>query len=82
MCIRDRAYRKFEDIEGFCRVVSLDGVKKNDYNLSVTLYVMPIDEIEHIDLAKEYSALMKLDEETKKITDELKKLLSKILEVK
>ncbi|RLI48876.1 MAG: SAM-dependent DNA methyltransferase, partial [Candidatus Thorarchaeota archaeon] len=34
------AYDKFEDIEGFARVVDIKEIKENDYNLNVTLYVM------------------------------------------
>lgn len=35
------AYRRFEDVPGFARVVSLDEVVANDANLSIPLYVSP-----------------------------------------
>jgi type I restriction enzyme M protein len=35
------AYRRFEDIPGFARVVSLDEILSNDVNLSIPLYVSP-----------------------------------------
>ncbi len=48
------AYREFKDIEGFSKVVSLDEIKKNDYNLNVSLYVAPVVEEEDINLEKEF----------------------------
>ena len=33
------AYHEYKEEEGFSRVVTLDEVRKNDYNLNVTLYV-------------------------------------------
>jgi type I restriction enzyme M protein len=36
-----KAYLDYQDVEGFARVVSIDEIKKNDYNLSVQRYVRP-----------------------------------------
>ncbi|MGQ9691812.1 MAG: class I SAM-dependent DNA methyltransferase, partial [Thermoproteota archaeon] len=38
------AYRRFSDERGFARVVGLDEIRQNDYNLNVTLYVMAEEE--------------------------------------
>jgi type I restriction enzyme M protein len=57
------AYRKFVDIAGFCRVVNIEEVRKNDYNLNVTLYVMPNEEKEEIDILKEFKELKELEKE-------------------
>ncbi len=57
-----KAYERFEDIEGFARVVSLDEIERNGYNLNVTNYVMPIVEEEEINLEKEISELRRLEE--------------------
>ncbi|MEM3916510.1 MAG: N-6 DNA methylase [Candidatus Nitrosocaldus sp.] len=46
------AYKSFKDVENFAKVVSLDKVKANDYNLNVTLYVMPAGKEEEIDVVK------------------------------
>jgi len=59
------AYRRFEDVEGFSKVVSLDEIRKNDYNLNVTLYVYPKEEEEEIDLTKELEEFEKIDVEEK-----------------
>ncbi len=36
-------YREFREEDGFSRVVSLEEIEENDYNLNVTLYVYPIE---------------------------------------
>jgi type I restriction enzyme M protein len=72
------AYRKFADITGFSRVVDISEVRKNDYNLNVTLYVMPVEEKEQIDISKEFQELMKIEEERKKVTEDLKQILEQI----
>ena len=57
------AYKRFENIEGFSRVVDIKDIKENDYNLNVSLYVAPIEEEEQIDLEKEFEELEKLHSE-------------------
>lgn len=58
-----RAYREFKDEEGFARAVSLEEIKENDYNLNVTLYVFPEEEIEEIDVAKEWEELQTIEKD-------------------
>jgi type I restriction enzyme M protein len=72
------AYRKFTDTSGFSRVVDVSEVRKNDFNLNVTLYVMPVEKKEQIDVSKEFQELIKIEEERKKITEDLKKILEQI----
>jgi len=75
------AYRKFEDITGFSRVVDVREIEDNDFNLNVSLYVMPIEEGEKIDIFKEYSELKKLEEEKQKISKELDEILTQLSDV-
>ncbi|WP_423792289.1 N-6 DNA methylase [Methanocaldococcus indicus] len=58
-----KAYKKFKDVDGFCKVVDIEEIKKNDYNLNVSLYVSPIEEGEEIDLKEVYNELNKLHNE-------------------
>ncbi len=44
------AYAKREDIEHFSRLVSLEEIRANDYNLSTSTYITPKDTREHIDI--------------------------------
>ena len=57
------AYRRFIDIEGFSKVVDRSEIVANDYNLNVTLYVMPNEEKEEIDILKEFQELKELEKE-------------------
>jgi len=75
------AYRKFADIPGISRVVDIKEVKENGYNLNVNLYVMPVEEIEEIDISQVYSELKKLEEEMKIVDKQLEEILDKIIEV-
>lgn len=40
----NRWYFDYQDIEGVCKVVSLDDIRENDYNLNIPRYVEPIVE--------------------------------------
>jgi len=71
-------YREFKDVEGFSRVVPLEEVKKNDYNLNVSLYVMPIEEEEKIDVVKEWDELRRLEEERSRIIKEIEGYVTEI----
>jgi type I restriction enzyme M protein len=62
-----RAYKDFADEDGFSRPVSLDEIRENDYNLNVTLYVFPMEEVEEIDVAKEWEDLKNIEEEIKEV---------------
>jgi len=71
-------YRKFANIPGFSRVVDIKEIKDNDYNLNVTLYAMPIEEEEPIDIALEFSELKKLEAERQKVEKRLEEYISQI----
>jgi type I restriction enzyme M protein len=72
------AYRKFEDIAGFCKVVNIEEVKSNDYNLNVTLYVMSVQEGEQIDIIKEWNEIKSLEREKQEIASKLEQYISEI----
>jgi type I restriction enzyme M protein len=64
------AYKKFTD-SGFSRLVSIDEIKKNDYNLSITRYVDISEASEHVDIPKTLSELRGLDDERKSVDSKL-----------
>ncbi|GAB6064909.1 SAM-dependent methyltransferase [Aquifex pyrophilus] len=72
------AYREFKELEGFSRIVDTDEIKRNEYNLNVSLYVSPIDEEEKIDLNEEFR---KLEELNREYTERFKKVEEYIREV-
>ena len=73
-----KAYREYKDIEGFSRVVDLEKIKENDYNLNVSLYVAPIEEEEQIDLEKEFRELEKLHQEYEEKYELIKEYIQEI----
>jgi type I restriction enzyme M protein len=72
------AYKSFVEEKGFARIVDLDEVRQNDYNLNVTLYVMTDEEEEQIDIVKEYAELQALAAERQKVERELDVILEQI----
>lgn len=54
------AYKKFRQEEGFSRAVGLDEIEENDFNLNVSLCVFPEEEVEEIDVHKEWRELKKI----------------------
>lgn len=74
-----RAYREFRDVPGFARVVDREEIARNDYNLNVTLYVMPVEEEEAIDIAREFSELKEMERERDEIGRKLEAYLREII---
>ena len=75
------AYKKFENIAGFCKVVNIEEVRRNDYNLNVTLYVMPVEEGEQIDIIKEWKELKELERERQETSSKLEQYISEVARV-
>jgi len=72
------ASREFRDCDGFCRVVSLDEIKENDYNLNVTLYVFPKEEVEEIDIAKEWEELRRIEKGIEEVEKKIEGYLEEL----
>ena len=75
------AYGKLSETAGFSRAVDIKEIVDNNYNLNISLYVMPIEEAEKISISKVYSELKKLEEERKRIEKELDEVLDQIKEI-
>ena len=73
-----KAYKSDEELEGFSRLIEKEKIKENDYNLNVTLYVFPEEEVEEINIAKEWQDIKEINEKLleteKKIADYLTEL--------
>jgi type I restriction enzyme M protein len=72
------AYKSFSEEKGFSRVVSLDEVRQNDYNLNVTLYAMADEKREQVDITKEWNQLKELESEMGNINEKLEKYLKEV----
>lgn len=80
--LRDEDIRKivktkdaFKDVPKYARVVELDELEENDWNLSVTRYVDIFDEPEPIDVAQVWEELKKLEEDKRVTEEQLKEYL-------
>jgi len=72
------AYRGFKEIEGFSRIVDIEKIKDNDFNLNVTLYVFPEEKTEEIDTAKEWGDLKKIEKDLVEIEAKIEGFLKEI----
>lgn len=54
------AYNAYEDVERFSRIVDLEEIKGNDWNLNIARYVDSTEPEEQIDVANEYRKLKEL----------------------
>jgi len=71
-------YREFKEIKGFSRIVSLDEIRENDYNLNVTLYVFPEEEREEINVAKEWDKLKMIEREVVEVENRIEMYLKEV----
>lgn len=72
------AYRRFVEIGGFSRVVDKRDVVRHGHNLNVSLYVMPVEEEEKIDITQEYNELKELEQEKRSLGNKLEDILTQI----
>jgi type I restriction enzyme M protein len=61
------AYDKWEDVEKYSRLVNLDEIKSNDYNLNIARYIDTAVEEEQIDIEEALAELQQLEQERKGI---------------
>ncbi|RLI99252.1 MAG: hypothetical protein DRP03_03940 [Candidatus Aenigmatarchaeota archaeon] len=59
--------------------MEIDKIKGNDYNLNVTLYVFPEEEVEEIDIAKEWKEMLKVNEELERLEGKIEKYLKDLI---
>ena len=73
-----KAYKGFSNVKGFSRAVPIEEIKNNDFNLNVTLYVFPEEEVEEIDIEKEWKELITLENEIKEHEQKIESYLKEI----
>ncbi|KUH33347.1 hypothetical protein APY94_06315 [Thermococcus celericrescens] len=72
------AYNDFKNIDGYARVVSLEEVRENDYNLNVTLYVTPIIERDEVDIGEVWSKIETLEDERGSLKAKIEEYLKEL----
>jgi type I restriction enzyme M protein len=73
-----KTYRKFTEVPGFSKIVPIEEVRKYDYNLNVTLYVMPLGEDEIIDLVSEWEELKRIEQERQELMNKINHIMNEI----
>jgi len=74
------AFTKREDKQYFCRLVSYDEVKKENYNLSVSTYVEQEDKREKIDIVKLNAQIKDIVAREQVLRDEIDRIVAEIEE--
>lgn len=64
-------YDAWKDVEKYSRVVTLEEIKENDYNLNIARYIDTAEEEEQIDIAEALRQLRQLEQER----DEIEKVM-------
>jgi type I restriction enzyme M protein len=72
-----RWYEAYQDEEGICRVVTLDEIRKNDYNLNIPRYVEPVIEEESMTIDEAITNLKESLQAAYAAEDRLKTLLQR-----
>jgi type I restriction enzyme M protein len=73
-----KVYRELINISGFSRVVPLEEIRKNEYNLNVTLYVTSLTSVEEIDIEKEHQELMRIEEEKRQLLEKINEIMTEL----
>ena len=60
-------FNNYEEIEKYSRIVTLDEIKENDYNLNISRYIDITEEEEQIDVAQAIKELKQLEQERNEI---------------
>jgi len=70
-----RWYEGYRDVEGICRVVALDEIRENDFNLNIPRYVEPVIEEESMTIDQAIANLKESLQAAYAAEDRLKMLL-------
>ena len=73
-----KAYEAFADEEKFARVVEIEEIKRNDYNLNITRYVDTSEEEEEIDIEEVISRISEREQELADSKEKLNTFLEQL----
>lgn len=74
-----KCYQDFDDNDGFAKVISLNEIEENDYDLHVSRYAFPQEKIEDINIVQEWEELKELKTEQEKINKRIENYLEEVL---
>jgi len=73
-----KTYREYVEVPEFSKIVPLEEIRKNDYNLNVTLYVALIGGEKEIDILREYQELKRIEEERAQLLEKINKIMTEL----
>src|SRR6056297_1953025 len=73
-----KTYKNFEEEKHHSRVVNLEEIKENDYNLNVPRYVDTTEPEEPVDVKEKRQELKKLEKEREKVEEKLEGFLDEL----
>jgi len=71
-------FNEFSNVDKFSRVVGMDEIKENDWNLSVTRYVDIFDPPEPVDIQQVWNQIKQLEKERQEIEEKLEDYLREL----
>jgi len=72
------AYREYRTVEKYCRPVSLDEIRANDYNLNITRYIDITEEEEPVDVQDVLDQLKELKKERSGVEGKMNRILEEL----
>ncbi|MGB9936316.1 MAG: SAM-dependent methyltransferase [Methanobacterium sp.] len=74
-----KIYQDFNETDGFSKVILLEEIEENDYNLNVPLYAFPKEQMEEIDIFQKWQDLKEIENELQSIEIEIESYLKEVL---
>lgn len=75
-------YRNKKEIDKYSRLVSMDEIKENEFNLNITRYVDTFEEEEEIDINEVNAQLKQVNAEIAQVEKEIEEMIKELVEVK
>lgn len=75
-------YANRKEIEKYSKLVSLDEIKENEYNLNITRYVDTFEDEEEIDIKAVNAELKELNKQILEVEQEIEQMISELVETK
>lgn len=75
-----QAYKEFKNKPGYARVVTLGEIRRNNYNLNISRYVMPVGEDDAVDLSTLWEEMKTIESERAKLLESLEKVMQVLTE--
>jgi len=71
-------YNNYEDIEKYCRVVDMEEIDRNDYNLNVPRYVDTTEPEEPINVQEVINNINEIEDEREEIEEKMREYLKEL----